>query len=116
MHTNPAPEEEEVSQSETFTPQETAMLKSASQGLRGFGNPGTIFCVYVSDNIFHYFCPGSDNVSVLLEYDDAESDDSDSNASRTGRRKKQTVRAPPPLPGFGNPAFEDDSAQTGTYI
>ncbi|GJJ72174.1 hypothetical protein EMPS_04531 [Entomortierella parvispora] len=83
MHTNPVPEQEEDSESDTFTPQESAVLKNASQGLKGFGNP---------------------------EYDDSESEDSDSNTSRTGRRKKQTTRATPPLPGFGNPAFEDESA------
>ncbi|KAG0046503.1 AP-4 complex accessory subunit Tepsin [Gryganskiella cystojenkinii] len=83
MHANPVQEPEEEPRSESFTPQESAVLKSATQGLQGFGNP---------------------------EYEDSDSDDSDSMGSRTGRRKKKpSIRAPPPLPGFGNPAFEDDS-------
>lgn len=58
------------------------------------------------------------NVVNSLEYEDSDSsDETDSKTSRIGRRrKKQSTRVPPPLPGFGNPAFEDDNAPTGNNV
>ncbi|KAG0329870.1 AP-4 complex accessory subunit Tepsin [Dissophora globulifera] len=100
MHANPVQEQElneeeqqrSLEASEGFTDKEAAVLKNNTQGLMGFGNP---------------------------EYDDSDSDDDMSRrgASRINRKREKQEKAAPPLPGFGNPAFEKDSADAeGTLL
>ncbi|KAF9362141.1 AP-4 complex accessory subunit Tepsin [Mortierella sp. AD094] len=81
MHANPVQEQDDPELSEDLTDREAAVLKNSTQDLQGFGNP---------------------------EYDDSDSEDNISQKSATRGKKKATAKAAPPLPGFGNPAFEKD--------
>ncbi|KAF8925529.1 hypothetical protein EDD21DRAFT_388706 [Dissophora ornata] len=96
MHANPVREEEqqeeeekeevETTQGSAYTDMEAAVLKNSTQGLQGFGNP---------------------------EYDDSDSEDDDASFTSASRRKKKTTNKPaPPLPGFGNPAFEKENVHS----
>jgi hypothetical protein len=40
MHSNPVQEQEEETPPKALTAKESAVLKGATQGLQGFGNPG----------------------------------------------------------------------------
>ncbi|KAF9959558.1 hypothetical protein BGZ72_009393 [Mortierella alpina] len=89
MHANPVLEQDEQDGVMTeLTDKEAAVLKSSTQDLQGFGHP---------------------------YYDDSDSQDDTSRSKARVKskksRKEKVERATPPLPGFGNPAFEKDNAQ-----
>ncbi|KAF9948441.1 hypothetical protein BGZ70_002215 [Mortierella alpina] len=88
MHANPVLEQEEQDGVTDLTDQEAAVLKSSTQDLQGFGHP---------------------------DYEDSDSEDDTSRSKARVKskkaRKENVERATPPLPGFGNPAFEKDNPQ-----
>ncbi|KAF9571075.1 AP-4 complex accessory subunit Tepsin [Mortierella alpina] len=90
MHANPVLEQDERAGMKDLTDKEAAVLQSSTQDLQGFGHP---------------------------DYEDSDSeDDTSRNKARVKSkkpRKGKVERGTPPLPGFGNPAFEKDNAQAG---
>ncbi|CAO3565709.1 unnamed protein product [Mortierella alpina] len=90
MHANPVLEQEEQDGVIDLTDKEAAVLKSSTQDLQGFGHP---------------------------DYEDSDSEEDASRSKARVKSKKarkdQVDRATPPLPGFGNPAFEKDNPQAG---
>ncbi|KAG0216380.1 hypothetical protein BGX28_002850 [Mortierella sp. GBA30] len=90
MHANPVQEHDEFDSTQSLPDNEAAVLKISTQGLGGFGNPD-------------------------YESSDSEGSGMQSNARRSSQAKKppKAERATPPLPGFGNPAFEKDIGTAG---
>ncbi|KAF9981465.1 hypothetical protein BGZ75_007272 [Mortierella antarctica] len=88
MHANPVLEQDEQDGVTELTDKEAAVLKSSTQDLQGFGHP---------------------------DYEDSDSEDDTSRGKARVKskksRKEKVERATPPLPGFGNPAFEKENAQ-----
>ncbi|KAI8345816.1 hypothetical protein B0O80DRAFT_263818 [Mortierella sp. GBAus27b] len=89
MHANPVqePSRQNAFTSDDLTEEEGAVLRDSTQDLTGFGNP---------------------------EYDDS-SDSDDDNVPRKRApesKKRPSEKVSPPLPGFGNPLFEKETAST----
>ncbi|KAF9998269.1 hypothetical protein BGZ65_006218 [Modicella reniformis] len=96
MHANPVQEYPQQQQQPELTEatgmstgKEAAELKSSTQDLQGFDNPE--------------------------EYDNSESDDDDvpqksAPKTKAKAKKRSLENIAPPLPGFGNPLFEKESA------
>ncbi|KAF9113958.1 hypothetical protein BGX27_000421 [Mortierella sp. AM989] len=82
IHANPVQGQEHPESSEVLSDREAAVLKNSTQDLPGFGNP---------------------------DYDDSDSGDDQPHKNTPRGKKKSTTAAAPPLPGFGNPAFEKDA-------
>ncbi|KAG0019813.1 AP-4 complex accessory subunit Tepsin [Podila clonocystis] len=92
MHANPVqvPDDDDLEVSDGLTSREAAVLQNSTQDLQGFGNP---------------------------EFETWSEDSDDANAPSQGLKKKPAKaskrepdnRPTPPLPGFGNPAFQNDN-------
>ncbi|KFH65238.1 hypothetical protein MVEG_08719 [Podila verticillata NRRL 6337] len=95
MHANPVQvpddDNDDLKVSDSWTTREAAVLKNSTQDLQGFGNP---------------------------EYENSSYEDSDDERTSSQGRKKKPVRVSkkepeerpaPPLPGFGNPAFQNEN-------
>ncbi|KAF9910010.1 hypothetical protein EC991_007629 [Linnemannia zychae] len=99
MHSNPVQDHEILEARQTLTAREAAVMQNSTQGLPGYGNP---------------------------EYEDSESDEdiqrsksvlkeTSSKAKAKPRKKSEKKRedaVSPPLPGFGNPEFEQQNSQS----
>ncbi|KAG0351266.1 AP-4 complex accessory subunit Tepsin [Podila minutissima] len=92
MHANPVqvPDDDDLEMTDSLTTREAAVLKNSTQDLQGFGNP---------------------------EFETWSEDSDGDNTSSQGHKKKPAKvskrepddRPAPPLPGFGNPAFQKDN-------
>ncbi|KAG0084795.1 AP-4 complex accessory subunit Tepsin [Podila epicladia] len=98
MHANPVqePNDDDLEVSDSLTTREEAVLKNSTQDLQGFGNP---------------------------EFETWSEDSDGDNASSLGYKKPAKVskrepddRPAPPLPGFGNPAFQKDNQEGAPTI
>ncbi|KAF9423189.1 hypothetical protein BGZ76_003676, partial [Entomortierella beljakovae] len=86
MHSNPVEEPEIPENKDELTEREAAVLQNSTQDIQGFGNP---------------------------DYDDSDSEDELPEKGVHKNKEKKKSKATPPLPGFGNPAFEKEDDNAG---
>ena len=131
MHSNPVQDHEILAQ-QKWTDREAAVMRNNTQGLPGYGNSGTLLLTLLTGHICHYHEPRLTrviihNLETMLDYEDSDSDDNKQRSnsvlqettsrSKTKPRKKTEKKredaTSPPLPGFGNPEFEQLNPQSG---
>ncbi|KAG0290359.1 AP-4 complex accessory subunit Tepsin [Linnemannia gamsii] len=97
MHSNPVQDHEILEARQKWTDRETAVMQNSTQGLPGYSNPD------YEDSDSEEDLRRSQ--SVLQESPSAKA-----NPRRKTEKKREDV-ASPPLPGFGNPEFEQHNPQ-----
>ncbi|KAG0259507.1 hypothetical protein BGZ95_004651 [Linnemannia exigua] len=108
MHSNPVQDHEILEARQKLTAREAAVMQNSTQGLPGYGNP-------------EYEDSDSDedlrrSRSVLQETESTTTTTTTAKAKprkKTEKKREDTVS--PPLPGFGNPEFEEQKPQS-VYI
>ncbi|KAF9318389.1 AP-4 complex accessory subunit Tepsin [Podila horticola] len=99
MHANPVqvPDDDDLEMSDSLTTREAAVLKNSTQDLQGFGNPD-----------FETWSEDSD--------DDNATSEGPKTKPVKGSKKEPEDRPTPPLPGFGNPAFQKENQPGGPTL
>lgn len=126
MHANPVQvpddDNDDLEVSDSWTTREAAVLKNSTQDLQGFGNPGkksrtsSIWVIRMTYKRLY-----SEYIQFpphCIEYENSSNEDSDNERTSSQGQKRKPVRVSkkepeerpaPPLPGFGNPAFQNEN-------
>ncbi|KAF8938429.1 hypothetical protein BGZ47_008583 [Haplosporangium gracile] len=99
MHSNPVQDHEILEARQKWTDREAAVMQNSTQGLPGYGNPD-------------YEDSDNDENTQRSESVLQETSSKIKTKPRKKTEKKREDTASPPLPGFGNPEFEQQNPQS----